>query len=613
MRWPPDIIDKIRSSHDLVEWVGRDTILKSQSGGQYTGLCPFADHNEKTPSFSVSSDKQVYHCFGCSRGGDIFTYFREQKGMSFPDTVKYLAEKSGISLAHNFSQTADNRKTGDDYKINELALKFFHQNLLDLPAAHAANKYLAERGYSKDIIQKFKLGYAPPKGGLSSLFEGEKKKRAAALGLLAQGERGSYDMFRHRLIFPIISPLRQTLGFGGRCLDSSLPKYINSRDSFYFHKGRVLYGLNESAGFIRQLGYALLVEGYTDFLTLYQSGFKNSVAVLGTALTAHHSRLIKRYTNKVILFFDGDEAGGKAAVRSLPLLLEQRLRVYGVSLKDMDPDECVSKKGAEFLKTMLAQSADLFLSLFSRKITAAKNTERLEVMREAGNVLSAVKDESVKEYYESRLLDAFVPSEKKAAEFALKKGKNDGLNRDFRLKNEKENKKPSSAASFQNQTAVTEEKEVLRRLSLKSIPKPELYLLVLALHREAYLIYIASKLKLDELSSLDLRNIFSTIFDQYEKNKSAFNRLLVKITGVVEPEYWLQAEAHPILAGLLEEDSGLKFIDDCLNRGAVKFEHTKLKNLMLQLKLDPSSAKKYLKQIQDIKKNILSMERGYEK
>ena len=350
MKWSVDTINKIREAHDIVDWIGRDTVLKAQSGGQYSGLCPFPDHKEKTPSFSVSASKQVYHCFGCQKGGDIFTYFRDQKGMGFYETVKYLAHQAGIALQVVKENSTPPEERNLLLQINESAARFFHETLLKTSAHHPTRQYLKKRGYSEEMIQKFRLGYAPSEGGLTPLLTQNRRELALKLGLFSKNKRGYFEMFRNRLMFPILSPMNQVLGFGGRTLGSAQPKYINSRDSDCFQKGRIFYGLGEAVSHIRQKGYILVVEGYTDFLTLFQNGFQNVVATLGVALTSHHARLLKRYTDKVVLFFDGDSAGEQAAIRSLPLLLSEGLRVQRAELNGMDPDECLQIKGKKLFK-----------------------------------------------------------------------------------------------------------------------------------------------------------------------------------------------------------------------------------------------------------------------
>ena len=248
--------------------------------------------------------------------------------MNFGEAIEYLAHKRGIALP-NPSTVRPSRLNPNFFDLSEKICGFYERQIRQTSINQSIKKYLEKRGWTKEIIKSFRLGYAP-KGNvlLSFLKTPQEKKTALELGLLNRSTSGeTYDNFRHRLIFPIISLRKQVVGFGARSLDDSLPKYINSRESQIFHKGQVFYGLNESARYLREKSFALVVEGYTDFLSLWQEGFKNLTATLGTALTRHHARLLKRYVDSVVLVFDGDEAGLKASERSLPLLLNEGLEV----------------------------------------------------------------------------------------------------------------------------------------------------------------------------------------------------------------------------------------------------------------------------------------------
>ena len=593
MKWSPDTINKIRDAHDIVDWIGRDTVLKAQSGGQYSGLCPFPDHKEKTPSFSVSSGKQVYHCFGCQKGGDIFTYFRDQKGMGFYETVKYLAHQAGIAL----QVAAENQMNPDQrnlfFQINETATQFFHKKLLKISASHSVRQYLEKRGYSEEIIQKFRLGYAPSDGGLNAVFDQSKRDLAFKLGLFSKKNERYFEMFRNRLMFPIISPMNQVLGFGGRTLGSARPKYINSKDSDCFQKGRIFYGLGEAVPHIRRNGYVLVVEGYTDFLTLFQNGFQNTIATLGVALTSHHTRLLKRYTDKVILFFDGDVAGKQAALRSLPLLLSEGLRVQRAELNGMDPDECLKIKGKSFLKDVLSKSQDLFLDLFFTQLQSLQGVEKLDLVKKIGPILSSAKDPVIKEYYTRKIKDVFLPSEQKAVQIAL------------RAKTSPSYKKETSCPAAEKDQPSTH-----TTYFLKDFPRTELYLLVLALSKREYLDYIVSHVDLKRLSHA--RALFKLIFDDYSRNPSNFDKLTAQISTWVEPAGLLQTGSHPVLMDL-EESYGEKIIQDCLSCLSLDYEKAKLKNRVMQVKLKQGDVKQDLKDIQEMQKNILLMEKSYEK
>ena len=595
MKWSAHILDRIREAHDLVEWVSRDTVLKQRTQGQYSGLCPFPSHNEKTPSFSVSSVKQVYHCFGCQKGGDIFTYLQDQKGMNFVEAVQYLAAQAGIPLERNKEDEKKSSQRMDLLKINEDVSQLFYQSLKKAP--QSVHQYLVQRGFSKEVIEKFRFGYASKKGDLLNFFkESQQRKLLEQVGLIGKRNDGTYyEFFRNRLIFPIISPMNKVLGFGARALDDSSPKYINSRDSLCFQKGRMFYGLNQSAPHIRERGYVLIVEGYTDFLTLYQNDFKNVVAVLGTALTSDQARLLKRYTQKVVLFFDGDRAGSEAALRSLPILLEKDLRVYHVDLKGLDPDECIRKKGSTFFAEVVAQNQDFFLHVLFQKIKNKKGVDKLDEIREMHSLICRIKDEALKEYYKRSILEVFPRSEQKSVELILSKKPSQKVVKTHSLE------KPDSSTP-QN----------IEKLSLKQLSRPEVYILVLSLHEYKYLDYISRHLDLSIFTNKGLSQIFEMILKNYDENSENFDKFLTRVMTRVEPAEWLSIHRYPALRNLTM-NQGFVLIQDCLDRLKFNYENSKIKTLAMQLKLNSINDKKYLEEIKNMKRKLLSMENHDEK
>ena len=369
--YPSDFIDQLCLSSDLVSLISEDTVLKGQ-GDRFMGLCPFPEHTEKTASFSVSASKQLYHCFGCQNSGNIFTYLEKQRGMNFLEAVEYLARKQGLSLPKTVHFKKDSTKHYFD--LSEKICQFFEKQLKQSPQDHLVKAYLKKRGWSIELIQKFRLGYAPKNNSLLSFLNTKEQSLARELGLINRSVDGRlYDNFRHRLIFPITSVKKQVIGFGARVLDDSLPKYINSKESKIFHKGQIFYGLNESARYLRQDSFALLVEGYTDFLALWQNGFKNTTATLGTALTESHAKLLKRYVGTVILVFDGDLAGLRASERSLPLLLKEGLKVKFLSLPEgQDPDDFIRLNGKQAFQESLDSVQDLFFFILKSKQSQKK-------------------------------------------------------------------------------------------------------------------------------------------------------------------------------------------------------------------------------------------------
>jgi len=357
---PENIIDQIQNRTDIVEVISRYIPLQ-KAGRNYKAPCPF--HNEKTPSFIVSPDKQIYHCFGCGAGGNAFSFVMKHENLEFPEVVEMLAEKAGIKLPHLTSEKKELTSLANQlYKINELAVSFFQESLA---RSAAAKDYLASRGIAEETIKKLRIGYAPD--GWEGILNFFQKKNVHGsfvekAGLAISNEKGGYyDRFRKRPIFPILDLKNRVLGFGGRVLDSSLPKYMNSPETYVYSKGRNLYGLNFTRDFIKKQGYALIVEGYLDFIIPYQAGVTNIVATLGTALTVDQVKLLKRFANTVIMVYDPDEAGEAASLRNMDLFLGEGVNVYIAELpKGFDPDGYIRKFGADDFIKLTKSSKNLF-------------------------------------------------------------------------------------------------------------------------------------------------------------------------------------------------------------------------------------------------------------
>lgn len=412
MRFSQDFLDKVRDANNLVDVISRYTQL-NRAGGRYVGLCPFPDHREKTPSFSVSDTQQLYYCFGCKKGGNIFKFVEAMMGLSFPEAVDWLARQAGIPIPQEMYQRseavvahAQERKAMAE--INEFAIQFFESELRQSGPSAPVKEYLKKRGLNDETIKTFRLGYSPNDWEkLSSLLKARRAplNLAEKLGLIrarSQGGNGYFDLFRHRLMFPIFSLEGSGIGFGGRVLGEGEPKYLNSPESPLFHKGQVFYGLSETAKFIRAQDQAIVVEGYMDLLALYQAGIKNVVAPLGTALTEDHAKLLKRFTKNVIVLFDGDQAGRDAAERSLPILLGAGVLPRGFTLPDkMDPDDFVRTQGAEALKGKLAEAPELFVLILDQDVKGYRGTsaEKVTLIDKMAPVLATVPDSRLRDLY----------------------------------------------------------------------------------------------------------------------------------------------------------------------------------------------------------------------
>lgn len=397
-------IEEIREKVNIVEVISQYLSLK-KAGQNYKGLCPF--HPEKTPSFVVNQEKQVYHCFGCGVGGNVFTFLMKINNFSFHECVQFLAKKFGFTI--DWAKGSGEREIF--YRINQLAAEYFHSHLFRNSLAYA---YLKGRGIKEDTIAENKLGYAEERwDGLVNFFQ-EKEiplTYVQRLGLILPRKTGGfYDYFRNRIIFPIFDLNDRVVGFGSRCLDDSPPKYLNSPDSVIYSKGQNLYGLNLAKDFIRKEDFILVVEGYFDFLSLFQEGIKNVVATLGTSLTQEHLVIMKRFTENITMVYDGDEAGKRALKRLIPSFLKEGImaEIFPLPQGD-DPDSLIKKRHKEeFIEGLLKERkplVDFFLEETYKGYDLSSDNGRINVIKESIPILSGLGD--------SILLDIYI---KKVAE-----------------------------------------------------------------------------------------------------------------------------------------------------------------------------------------------------
>jgi DNA primase len=350
MRIPEAKIEEIRSSADIVDVISAFVQLRKR-GKNFLGLCPF--HNEKTPSFTVSADKQIFHCFGCHSGGNVFKFLMEYKKISYVEAIQELANQIGISIIYDtYLSEGEVSETELLYDLNTETAKYFSDNLLNRQEGEVARKYFEKRKIKIATIRAFGLGYSLPQWDSFINHANNKKldlSKVLYLGLIGKRTDGShYDKFAGRIIFPIFSPNGRVVAFAGRILDNKegSAKYLNSPESKIYYKGKLLYGLSFSKEEIRRQDFAIIVEGYMDLISLYQSGIKNVIAVSGTALTDDQAQLLGRYTKNVILIFDSDTAGINASVRSIEILLRQDFNIKIASLPaSEDPDSFVQKNG----------------------------------------------------------------------------------------------------------------------------------------------------------------------------------------------------------------------------------------------------------------------------
>ncbi|MCX5837011.1 MAG: DNA primase [Deltaproteobacteria bacterium] len=397
---PEDKIEEVRRRADIASTIGEYVTLK-KAGKNFLGLCPF--HREKTPSFTVSPDKQMFYCFGCSEGGNIFSFLMKLNHLTFPEAVRHLAGKVGVVIPErSMSPEEKDRYTlGEQIRrINGLAAEYFVR-ALQSPAGEGAREYLRKRGIEADAIRTFRIGLAPE--GRRRLLDFLDKKgippklvEQAGLAILraGEGERGHYDRFRGRLMIPIEDVDGHVIAFGGRVMGAGEPKYMNSPESPVYTKGNNLFGLSRTREAIRQAGFSLLVEGYFDLIALWGAGIQNVVATLGTALTRAQVDLLRRYAPRVAAVFDPDEAGRKALARSLELFLAGNVHAKAVILPDgHDPDDFVRTRGREKMEELVARAVPM-VDYYIEEILGGRGTleEDRDKLREAVAFISRIED-----------------------------------------------------------------------------------------------------------------------------------------------------------------------------------------------------------------------------
>jgi DNA primase len=387
MRLPQELIDRIREATDIVAVVSENVQLK-KSGRTWKALCPF--HQEKTPSFTVNPDRQIFKCFGCGEGGDVFRFLMEVEKLSFREAAEVLAGAASIPLPQSGWSGPEEQSV---YPALEWASSFYRRELAGKTGG-PAREYLKKRGLGEKIIDRFGLGWAPP--GWSNLLDAPGKNYPPGLllraGLVIQNDHGGhYDRFRERLMIPIRSPLGRTVGFGARTLGSGEPKYLNSPETEVFNKSRVLFGLSEGRQSLKDANEAWVVEGYMDVLALSQAGFDHVVASCGTAFTEDQARVLKRYVDRAVLIFDGDTAGLRAAWKSAAVFLGSGLEVRIVALPDgHDPDSFVGAKGAEALETVCREAPGVVG--FAREALVDRLEKREDLIKAFAYLGSRVND-----------------------------------------------------------------------------------------------------------------------------------------------------------------------------------------------------------------------------
>jgi DNA primase len=499
------VINDVLDRSNIVDVVTSYLPLK-RVGRSYKACCPF--HPEKTPSFIVSSEKQIFHCFGCGVGGNALTFVMQYEKLNFREALEALAQRSGVPLPE--PDKSDFERSKDDlsknlYSLYAKAAQFYHNNLMKSAEAKAARAYLQSRGIPKETAQKFKLGYAPQ--GWDTLIEhlkgqGVNLSLIEKSGLVVSKENGGYyDRFRNRILFPIIDLKDRTVAFGARVLDQSLPKYINSPETPIYTKGKHLFGLSVAKDAIREKDKVIVVEGYLDMIVPFEAGIKNIVASLGTALTFDQIRLIKRTTSQVVMLYDADLAGEHATLRALDLLIKEDMFVRIACLpKNNDPDSFVRKSGAEAFAKMIADAKPIFdykLDLLLLKFDAGTTTGKDKIVREMLPTVKKFKNQVTIFEYTKKLAERLKLDEK-------------ALRDDLHQVEDSETRE------------VTQEFEsaALKNFKLTEIPITERMLVKLMLEEIHLVDQLRTLIEPSDFMEEKLRKIVQFIFDFFSQGKT---------------------------------------------------------------------------------------------
>ena len=557
MPFPPSFLDELAARNPIEEVVGQYVNLK-RSGSNLFGLCPF--HGEKTPSFSVSPDKGIYYCFGCHKGGSVINFEMEIEGLSYPDAVRALAKRAGMTVPEDEQYQSRYRRQERLWALNKEAARFFHASLFQ-PEGAAGLEYAGKRGMPKSTLTKFGIGFAPDSwDALCKAMEAkgytQEELRASGLVSVSQKNGHIYDRFRNRLMFPIIDVRGNVIGFGGRVMDNSTPKYLNSPETEIFNKRKNLFALNLAKK--TRLGYLILVEGYMDAVALHQYGFDCAVASLGTSLTEEHASLLARYTQQVILIYDGDEAGQNATQRAIPMLEKAGLQVKVLKMRDAkDPDEFLRKFGADRFRILLEESSNRVeyqLKAIQKKYDLNIDEERVNFITEAADFVSTLASAVQREVYGNRAAEAA-----KISPEAMKIEVQKACKR--RLSREKRKQEKIDLAPARNLQAQSRQ---IRYDNVKSAAAEER--VVVAVMKEPALLSEIPELTPEEFSAPILAKVFSQQLQRHREGQDA------TLTGLTD--FTSEEMAH--IAGILQRYDGpvnVQALRDCAR--TIRMEHQK--------------------------------------
>lgn len=623
MRFSNEFIQRVMDANNVVDIISQYTQLKPTGGG-LMGRCPFPDHQEKTPSFSVSETKQVYNCFGCHKSGNLITFLRDYQGYSFPEAVEWLANRASIPLPEKDLRSKDEDRAAlrrrQLHEANRQAMEFFVEQFARSRPDSPLKQYVAKRGLDAETIEAFKIGYAPREWDalLSHLtsknVQPSLAEEARLIVARKDGRSGHFDMFRDRLMFPILNTMGEVVAFGGRILNpEDNPKYLNSPETPVFEKKKVLYGLNQTARYIRSEDLAIVVEGYMDAVSLYQAGLRNVAAVMSSSLTPEQARLIKRMTRNVVMLLDGDDAGIDGAERSLPILLQADLYPKGVFLPDgQDPDDFVKAQGAEALRRILDKAQDLLFVVLDRWMDGYRGepAEKLKLTDKLKPVLAGVADPRLRELYLQEVARRLGVQQSWLRE-ALSDGGGHRQGSAFMqasrpMVRPAVNPSPAPAVSSSQEGSSEPEKIVL-----KGAPAAEITAMAMALKSRANFEIFAREGSVESFTHEGPKKILSEASRVYGQDPERFDRLTsLFVSSVDQPGLLFPREPSgpkgPAI--VMDEETGIKMLRDALRRVKEHSLREELRKIRQELAKDPSPEK--MERLMNLQRDISSFTKG---
>lgn len=561
-RYSDEIIEEVRQTNDIVDIISQYVHLK-RSGRNFFGLCPF--HNEKSPSFSVSPDKQIFHCFGCGVGGNVFTFLMKIEGINFIEAVQSLAEIANIQLPtlENSIDSAREELKAKVYKVNEFTANFYHENLYK-PSAKEAQEYIKRRKMTNEILKSFQIGFS---GKFDELYKalkahGFNDPEILESGLVNRNENGTYiDRYRNRLMFPICDARGRVIAFGGRVLDDSKPKYINSPENIVYSKGRNLFGLNVAKKSQEIKKRILIVEGYMDVISLHQRGINNVVAPLGTALTQQQGWLLRKNSEQIVLSFDSDEAGLQAKLRALDILQNMGCDIRVLQMEGAkDPDEYIVKYGNARFQNLIDKSLSVIefkVKILKKNLNLENTNDKIKFLNEIAKLISKVENNIEREIYIEKISKEYEIS-KEAIYAEVNKLSYAGN------KSEKILDKPKPVAIH---------KKIENEISQATKKRENTVLAILLMGDLNVFQIIKQNIDVKDFKSELNKQIAQILYEEFEKGNSNINAILDKM-GEEE-----QSHITEILADDYELDDIEKAIDDVMQ----KYEKEKLNERKLQI------------------------------